>query len=227
MDASDAAACALRAIAATSRRFGITTWIDLLRGAKNERLLHGALAASAEYGALADWDREQLRALFSLLLADGFLTRTQDDRPVISLTDAGRDFLAHPAPLMLHRPESRTHSTHPATANRKRAPHRGRWTPPFWPGSRSCGSRWQSAPACGLCHLHRCDTAKHLRHDAKERSGVFAGARGRKGKMRAVCRRLFWRCSLPTKAKICNNAQKGSDSKYYGIAPPFCAYSCA
>ena len=125
VDASDAAACALRAIAATSRRFGITTWIDLLRGAKNERLLYGALAASAEYGALADWDREQLRALFSLLLADGFLTRTQDDRPVLSLTDAGRDFLAHPAPLMLHRPNPRTHSTHPATAKQKKGAAQG------------------------------------------------------------------------------------------------------
>ncbi len=114
VDAADAAACALRAVAATGRRFGMMTWIDLLRGAKNDKLLYGALAASAEYGALAGWEREQLRALFAQLLEEGLLSRTEDDRPVLLLTDAGRCYLAHPAPLMLHRPNPRSRAAHPA-----------------------------------------------------------------------------------------------------------------
>ena len=106
VDASDAAACALRAIGGCGRNYGITTWMDLLRGAKNEKLLHSPLVSGSAYGALATWERDQLRALFSLLLSEGLLARSEGDRPVLTLTEAGRRYLAAPAPLMLHRPAS-------------------------------------------------------------------------------------------------------------------------
>ena len=114
VDAADAAACVLRAIGSSGRQYGVTTWMDLLRGAKNEKLLHSPLVSGAAYGALSEWERDQLRALFSLLLEKGLLARSEGDRPVLSLTDAGRDFLAAPAPLMLHRPSAPTRAKKPA-----------------------------------------------------------------------------------------------------------------
>ena len=104
VDAADPAACALRAIGSCGRHYGVTTWMDLLRGVRSEKLLHSPLISTAAHGALRDWDRDQLRALFSLLLEQGLLARSEGDRPVLTLTEAGRDFLVSPHPLMLHRP---------------------------------------------------------------------------------------------------------------------------
>ena len=101
VDATAAAVLTLGAVQASRRRFGVKTWVDALRGSKNEKTRRFGLTEMGEYGALAEWSETRVRELFSLLLSDGLLHQTEEEYAVLTLTPEGAAFLAEPASLTM------------------------------------------------------------------------------------------------------------------------------
>ncbi|MBC5582229.1 DNA helicase RecQ [Anaerofilum sp. BX8] len=101
VDATAAAVLALGAVQASRRRYGVKTWVDALRGSKNEKTRRFGLTETTEYGALAEWSETRVRELFSLLLSDGLLYQTEEEYAVLALTPEGAAFLAEPSSLIM------------------------------------------------------------------------------------------------------------------------------
>lgn len=67
-------------------RFGITMVVDVLRGAKNERIRQWGLDALPTYG-ISEKSAHTLRAIIDQLLQTGYLEKTDEQYPVLRLTD--------------------------------------------------------------------------------------------------------------------------------------------
>jgi ATP-dependent DNA helicase RecQ len=96
---------ALSGVARVRGRFGLRAAVNLVRGAKDERLLRSGLDGTTTFGVLKDRPEPWLLRLYQRLVTAGWVAFRGDDRPVAVLTDAGRDVMTgrRPARVLLPR----------------------------------------------------------------------------------------------------------------------------
>lgn len=76
-------------------RFGVKMVCDVLRGSKNERLLRLHLNHLPTYGVMADSSEHRLREMINFLILEGYLRQTDDEYPVLTLTQKSPEVLFH------------------------------------------------------------------------------------------------------------------------------------
>lgn len=72
--------------------YGTTMIVDILRGAKNQKLTSKRLNENSQYGALSDVTVPRLRQIIQELLSEGYLAMSEDTYPTLKLTEWGAEF---------------------------------------------------------------------------------------------------------------------------------------
>jgi len=121
-DATVAAQKALSCVYRSGQRFGVTHLVDILRGARNERISQLGHDKLSTYGIGADLDARQWKGVFRQLVAMGLLEVDVEGHGSLRLTDASRPVLKGEQTVAL-REES------PRTRERERSSGRGAITP--------------------------------------------------------------------------------------------------
>ncbi|HEX5135640.1 MAG TPA: ATP-dependent DNA helicase RecQ [Planctomycetota bacterium] len=104
---------ALSGIARVHGRFGLNLAAKLLKGADDERLGWSGLTQVTTFGALADRAEEWIVRLLRRCVTAGWVDFTGGERPIVVLTDTGREVMHGRRPARLLLP--------PATTRRRRA----------------------------------------------------------------------------------------------------------
>jgi len=94
---------ALSGVARVHNRFGLQTVVALIHGDPDERLDRAGLSATPTFGNLREHSREWLTRLLRRCVTAGWVTFKGGDRPVVLLTEEGREVMKgeRPARLLL------------------------------------------------------------------------------------------------------------------------------
>ena len=94
---------ALSGVARVQNRFGLQTVVALIHGDPDERLERAGLAATPTFGNLREHSSEWLTRLLRRCVTAGWVTFKGGDRPVVLLTEEGREVMKgeRPARLLL------------------------------------------------------------------------------------------------------------------------------
>ena len=84
---------ALSGVARVHNRFGLQTVVTLIHGDADERLERAGLAATPTFGNLREHSREWLTRLLRRCVTAGWVTFKGGDRPVVLLTEEGREVM--------------------------------------------------------------------------------------------------------------------------------------
>lgn len=90
VDISKEAAAIIQCIRENWTAYGITTVIDILRGAKNQRILSKKLDNNSQYGALNTQSVTRLRQIIQEMLYRGYLELSGEMYPVIKLAKGAK-----------------------------------------------------------------------------------------------------------------------------------------
>ena len=104
-DATEIAQKILSAVVRTGERFGANHIVQVLMGAKGNRILEKGHDRLSVYGIAKDENKAQLREIIEQLQAKDLLTRTQSEYPTLAVTPRGRQFLYERQRLTLARPK--------------------------------------------------------------------------------------------------------------------------
>lgn len=89
----------LSAVARVDRKYpygvGITLIVRMLHGSKEQRISQLGLDKLTTYGIMHDVDRRKIREYIDLLISQGYLELTQDQYPVLHLTNRSNGVLFH------------------------------------------------------------------------------------------------------------------------------------
>lgn len=85
----------------TGQRFGMTVIVDVLHGSKAARILRSRLNETPYYGACAEIPVYQLRQVLQHLLLKGYLALTDDEYPVLKLTERSEELLGEDALVVM------------------------------------------------------------------------------------------------------------------------------
>jgi ATP-dependent DNA helicase RecQ len=107
---------ALSGVARVHRRLGLTAAVKLLRGDSDERLVRYGLDETKTFGALSEHTEGWIARLLRRCVTAGWVSFTAGDRPVVLLTESGRDVMQGQRPARLLLPPLATAS--PATKRR-------------------------------------------------------------------------------------------------------------
>lgn len=95
----------LHCVAELSGKFGRTTIVDVLRGARTKRIAQYRLYEAATYRQAQDVDKRLLLDVVDTLIGLGWLAKTDSLHPSVYLTDVGQRHIPFPVePLKLPRP---------------------------------------------------------------------------------------------------------------------------
>ena len=76
--------------------YGVTTVIDILRGAKSQRILSKNLDKNSQYGRLSDQSVTRLRQIIQEMMYQGYLELSGDTYPVLRLAQGARELQGLP-----------------------------------------------------------------------------------------------------------------------------------
>jgi ATP-dependent DNA helicase RecQ len=102
-DAGTVGRAVLECVRAVGGRFGGQYIVDILRGARKERVRGAGHEQLSSYGQGGPFSEAQLKEIIRLLIEKNFLERSDGEYPVLGLTVPGRNFLDGGGPLMLPR----------------------------------------------------------------------------------------------------------------------------
>jgi ATP-dependent DNA helicase RecQ len=108
-DASEAARMALSTVYRSGERFGVNHLIDILLGAKGERILQHGHDRLSTWGIGKALKRDEWRSLFRQILVLGYVELIPDGYGGLCLTEACRPLLRGEQPLFLRRRNSEEH----------------------------------------------------------------------------------------------------------------------
>ena len=91
----------LSAVIRTGARFGIAHISNVLLGSNSARIRELGHDKLSVHGIVDDYDRNSLRRIADGLVAEGLLARADGEYPIISVTDAGRQWLRSRQPLTI------------------------------------------------------------------------------------------------------------------------------
>lgn len=94
LDVTEQAEAVVRCIEGCQRSFGVNLIVDVLRGADNQKIRQRGLEENPEYKALPDMTVPRLKQLINEMMMQGFLNLSNDDYPVIELTDRSEELLS-------------------------------------------------------------------------------------------------------------------------------------
>ena len=114
---------ALSGVARVHGRFGLMAAVQLLRGAKDPRLQRTGLANSKTFGVLAELSEAFLLALLRRCVSAGWVDFIGEERPMVVLTEAGRQVMLAHTPARLLLPPKRVTATR--ARSRARRPGEG------------------------------------------------------------------------------------------------------
>jgi len=95
----------LHCVQQTGERFGKTVIQDILQGSATERVRRWNLEENAYYGVEKRTGAEKLKRILGELLAQGYLESTDDEYPVLRLTERGISFFHTEKPLLVKLPK--------------------------------------------------------------------------------------------------------------------------
>jgi ATP-dependent DNA helicase RecQ len=110
-DATVTAQKILSCVARAGEHFGAEHIIDVLLGAKTERVRRWHHEQLSTYGLLKETDRKTLTNMVYQLIDDGVLERTADERPVLRLNAASREVLRGIRTVRLLQPKLKVKKT--------------------------------------------------------------------------------------------------------------------
>lgn len=110
-DATTAAQKILSCVARAGERFGGEQIVDILLGARTERIRRWGHEQLSTYGLMRGTDRKTLTNLLYQLIDEGLLERTTDERPVLRLNDASREVLRGNRAVALLQPKTKIKKT--------------------------------------------------------------------------------------------------------------------
>ncbi len=106
--AEDAVVIAQKIVSCVARlnsRFGSAQVVDVLRGSQKEKIRRMGHDQLSVFGLLEDTPAAVLNSYVDQLIDAGALDRTEDDRPVVRLTDQSLEFLKGLRDVVLRRPK--------------------------------------------------------------------------------------------------------------------------
>ena len=92
VDITNEARAIIHCMDANRMNFGVSTIIDILRGAKNQKILSKGLNQNPEYGTLSQITVARLRQIIQELMYQGYLELSGDQYPVIQTTRKSAEF---------------------------------------------------------------------------------------------------------------------------------------
>lgn len=92
-DMTEQAEKVIRCIQDCQRSFGMNLIVDVLRGADNQKIRQRNLNENQEYKSLSDMTVPRLKQLLNEMIMQGFLSLSNDDYPVLELTDTSDELL--------------------------------------------------------------------------------------------------------------------------------------
>jgi ATP-dependent DNA helicase RecQ len=108
VDCTDAARMIAGCVSQLPGNFGIELIGDVLRGSKNAKIHEYRLDTLAAFGSGRRYSKARYRAWINELVRQGFLARTGDKYPVISVTGRSDELLKGRCRVMLPAPENGT-----------------------------------------------------------------------------------------------------------------------
>lgn len=125
IDISKEVTAIIRCVRENWTAYGITTIIDILRGAKSQRILGKNLDKNSQYGALSTQSVTRLRQIIQEMLYQGYLELSGEKYPVIRLAEGAKKLAdSETAPMILKLPkeqEKRESAESTRKGKRKRA----------------------------------------------------------------------------------------------------------
>jgi ATP-dependent DNA helicase RecQ len=103
----------LSCVARVQGRFGAAHVVDVLRGSGKERIRRLGHDGLSVFGLLKDTPTPLLHSYVDQLIDAGAINRTEDDMPVVRLTQASKDFLKGAREVTLRRPKMVQRATAP------------------------------------------------------------------------------------------------------------------
>ena len=95
----------MSAIMRTGQRFGMNYVIDVLLGARNNKILERDHHELSVYGIVDDFSKEDLRSIVNQLVSKQLIVKSGDEYPTLALSPRGQDFLKQRAEMRLPRPK--------------------------------------------------------------------------------------------------------------------------
>ena len=92
VDITNEARAIIHCMDANRMNYGVSTIIDILRGAKNQKILSKGLNQNPEYGTLSQMTVTRLRQIVQELMYQGYLELSGDQYPVIQTTRKSAEF---------------------------------------------------------------------------------------------------------------------------------------
>ena len=83
----------MSAILRTGEQFGANHIIDVLRGARNQKIMERDHDQLSVYGIVKDFSKEDLRHLIGQLVSRKLLVKYGEEFPILGMAQLGRDFL--------------------------------------------------------------------------------------------------------------------------------------
>lgn len=77
----------------TINKFGINTYVKILKGSKSKKIIEHGLMSVPHYGEFYDFSNAKLVAVINRLIESGYISQTMDDMPVLELTNKGLDIV--------------------------------------------------------------------------------------------------------------------------------------
>ena len=107
IDAQKIVSCVYR-IRQKGRDYGKGMVVDVLRGSKNERLLALGFDKLSTYGIMSDTPARRIRTELDYLIAREYLSLSNDEFPMVSLTSASAEILRDRIPVSMNLPKEKT-----------------------------------------------------------------------------------------------------------------------
>lgn len=107
VDVSKYARIILCCIEESRERYGMTVILDTLRGSRSEKIEKYRMNHNSYYGTIRDISLERLRQIMKHLLAQGYLTQTDDGYAVLKLTEMSYDISVKGEQVLMKLPKEK------------------------------------------------------------------------------------------------------------------------
>ena len=106
----------MSAILRTGEQFGVSHIIDVLRGARNKKILERNHDQLSVYGIVQDFSKEDLRHLIGQLVSRKLLVKYGDEFPILGVAQLGQAFLKNREEIYLPKPKANGKASQPGAA---------------------------------------------------------------------------------------------------------------
>jgi ATP-dependent DNA helicase RecQ len=88
------------------QRYGMSMVINILRGSKSEKIRGAGLDKLSTYGIMRDTDGQRLRTIIEYIINEGYLTKSGDEYPLVTLSPRSREIIIERKALVMTLPKT-------------------------------------------------------------------------------------------------------------------------